>query len=115
MAVPDYQTFMRPLLLLAADGMEHGINNAIGELAEEFGLSEADRSQLLPSGLGSVLANRVSWAKTYLMKAGALEDTKSTFLHNGSGKGPSSRIPRWDQFADFAEVSGVHRLPTARG
>ena len=76
MAVPDYQTFMRPLLLLAADGMEHGINNAIGELAEEFGLSEADRSQLLPSGLGSVLANRVSWAKTYLMKAGALEKTR---------------------------------------
>lgn len=76
MAVPDYQTFMRPLLLLAADGMEHGINNAIGELAEQFHLSDEDRSQLLPSGLGTVLANRVSWAKTYLMKAGALEKTR---------------------------------------
>jgi restriction system protein len=76
MAVPDYQTFMRPLLLLAADGAEHGINEAIGNLADEFRLPEEDRSQLLPSGLGTVLANRVSWAKTYLMKAGALEKTR---------------------------------------
>ena len=61
---------------LAADGAEHGINQAIGNLADEFRLPEEDRSQLLPSGLGTVLANRVSWAKTYLMKAGALEKTR---------------------------------------
>lgn len=76
MAVPDYQTFMRPLLLLAADGDEHGVSNVIAKLAEQFCLSEEDRSQLLPSGLATVLANRVSWARTYLMKAGALEKTR---------------------------------------
>lgn len=76
MAVPDYQTFMRPLLLLSADGEEHSIRNAINELADQFRLSAEDRSEVLPSGLGTVLANRVSWAKTYLMKAGALEKTR---------------------------------------
>jgi restriction system protein len=94
MAVPDYQAFMRPLLALAADGQEHGIRDAINRLADQFKLSEDDRSLLLPSGLESVLTNRVSWAKTYLNKAGALEKTKRAhFRITGRGKELLAQYP----------------------
>jgi restriction system protein len=94
MAVPDYQSFMRPLLLLASSGAEQSINDAINRLADEFQLSKEERSQLLPSGLGTVLANRVSWAKTYLLKAGALEKTEGLTSVSPTGDANCSAIIR---------------------
>lgn len=67
---------MRPLLALAADGTEQSIKDAIGRVADEFRLSKEEQSAPLPSGLGTIFSNRVSWAKTYLLKAGALEKTR---------------------------------------
>jgi len=75
-AIPDYQTFMRPLLEFGADGTEKNIKDAIANMAERFGLSEEEREQLLPSGKQRILDNRVHWARTYLDKAGALRRTR---------------------------------------
>ncbi len=69
MAVPDYQSLMLPLLKIAGDGNEHSHNEAIEKLAQQFGLSENDRDELLPSGTQRKFDNRVSWARTYLQKA----------------------------------------------
>jgi len=71
--VPDFQTLMLPLLRLAADGKEHTLGAAIGQLAQEFQLSEEERSELLPSGKQPRLNNRVGWCTTYLKKAGLLK------------------------------------------
>jgi restriction system protein len=46
MPVPDYQSFMRPLLAFAADGGEKNITDAIEALATEFNLSPQDREEL---------------------------------------------------------------------
>ncbi len=73
MAVPGYQEFMLPLLRLAADGQEHTISSAMDVLAEQFGISEADRELMLPSGLQTRFYNRVTWAVTYLCKSLLLE------------------------------------------
>jgi restriction system protein len=51
MAVPDYQSLMLPLLNIAGDGNEHSLNEAIERLAQQIGLSEIDRNELLPSGM----------------------------------------------------------------
>lgn len=72
MPIPDYQTLMRPLLQLAADGQEHKLRDATLTLAEQFQLSEAERTAILPSGTQSVFGNRVGWARSYLKQAGAL-------------------------------------------
>src|SRR4029077_17501292 len=48
----------------------------INHLALEFGLTEEERQQLLPSGKQSSFSNRVAWAKSYLIQAGLLEATK---------------------------------------
>jgi restriction system protein len=73
MAIPDYQSCMLPLMHFVADGQEHSLAEAIETLAREFGLSEEERRELLPSGRQPRFDNRVGWAKTYLQKAGLLE------------------------------------------
>lgn len=87
MAVPDYQSFMRPLLVYAEDGKEKRIGEAINALADRLNISEADRQTMLPSGKQTLLANRVHWARTYLAKAGALKNTRrSHFIVTERGK-----------------------------
>lgn len=49
MAVPDYQSFMLPLLRFAADGMEHNQSEAKDALSRHFNITESDRREMLPS------------------------------------------------------------------
>jgi restriction system protein len=76
MAIPDYQTLMRPLLAYAQDGGEKYIRAAFDVLAAEFLLTPEERQQMLPSGKQVIFENRVHWARTYLDKAGAIERTR---------------------------------------
>lgn len=73
MTIPDYQTLMLPLLRLAARDTEVDLRTATTRLADEFALTEAERARLLPSGRQTIIANRVHWAGTYLVKAGLLD------------------------------------------
>jgi restriction system protein len=75
MAVPDYQTFMLPVLRYAAARPNEAIpiKVLLGAMAQEFALSEEDLNEMLPSGVSTTLGNRVAWARTYLKKAGLLE------------------------------------------
>ena len=69
MPIPDYQTLMLPVLRLAARG-ETRVPALEEELSQEFGLTQSERDQLLPSGRQKVLQNRTHWAKFYMSKAG---------------------------------------------
>jgi restriction system protein len=60
MAVPDFQSFFRPLLEVAADGEEHSLKEARERIAIDFNLSEEDLAELLPSGTQTKLDNRVA-------------------------------------------------------
>lgn len=73
--IPDYQSLMRPVLACAAAG-ETKIGDAVEQLADKLGLTPDERAQLLPSGKQTMFANRVHWAKTYLVKAGLAEGTR---------------------------------------
>lgn len=73
MAVPDFQSFMRPLLAYHADGEEHKIASTRGAMADLFDLSPEERSERIPSGRVTYLQNRVGWAATYLYRAGLLQ------------------------------------------
>jgi restriction system protein len=73
MAVPEYQVFMLPLLKLASDQQDHTLSEAYDSLAQELGISDAERSELLPSGRQSRFDNRAGWARTYLKKAGLID------------------------------------------
>lgn len=76
MAIPDYQSLMRPLLEMAAGGDQLLFRDAVERLSSQFGLSDEERSELLPSGTYPVFANRVGWARSYLKQAGLLAAPK---------------------------------------
>ncbi|WP_306753310.1 restriction endonuclease [Paracoccus actinidiae] len=77
--VPDYQSLMPMVLRLAARG-EVRIRDAVQELAETLKLDAQARATLLPSGRQTLFANRVHWAKTYLAKAGLIQNTRRGFF-----------------------------------
>ncbi|MEW6056156.1 MAG: restriction endonuclease [Bdellovibrionota bacterium] len=72
MPIPDYQTIMLPLLKLVAIKKAISIREATDFIANEFKLSDAERSAVLPSGKQEIIVNRVAWARTYMKKAGLL-------------------------------------------
>jgi len=71
---------MLPLLKLAADGQPHSLAEAREALATQFGLTQADRDEPLPSGTQSKFSNRVAWAKSYLQQAGLLTSPKRGYF-----------------------------------
>jgi restriction system protein len=73
LSIPDFQSLMLPLLKYAADGKLHSMIQARNALANEFQLSDEELAVRLPSGRQTTFANRVAWAKVYLVRAGILE------------------------------------------
>ena len=72
MTIPDYQTLMLPVLRIAALGQTR-VPDVAEQIANELGLSDEERNQLLPSGRQRLLHNRIHWAKFHMSKAGLLD------------------------------------------
>lgn len=72
MAVPDFQSLMRPTLAVHQDRKPHTAADLRDRLAAEMQISDEDRAVMLPSGGQPVFANRVAWAVTHLAQAGLL-------------------------------------------
>lgn len=110
MAIPDYESLMLPVLKKAAEG-EIKVGDAVEQLASELGLTQDERSQLLPSGRQTTFANRVHWAKTYLKQAGLLDLTRRAhFAISDRGRDVLATNPQridnellgqFDEFKDF--------------
>lgn len=115
--IPDYQGFMLPILRFASDLEEHSVAEARSNVADQLGLSESERSEMLPSGQQKVYANRLGWAKTYLEQAGLLEKTRRGFFRiTARGIELLNRRPtlltmddlkRFDEFNEFLDRSRV--------
>ncbi|NLN60259.1 MAG: hypothetical protein GX147_06070 [Deltaproteobacteria bacterium] len=76
MAIPDFQSVMLPLLEFCADGQEYTNRQAIDAMSQEFGLTEEEQKQLLPSGQQRIFENRVAWARAHMKMADLVENTK---------------------------------------
>ncbi len=85
MAIPDYQTLMLPVLTIAGEG-ETRVPGAAQIIADQLGLSDDEREEMLPSGKQRLLHNRVHWAKFYMSKARLIESPKrGTFVASPAG------------------------------
>lgn len=80
MPIPDYQTIMLPLLKLTQDGQEHKVKDAYESIADHFGLSAQEKTEVLPSGGTRIIVSRVSWAATYLKKSKLLEAPRRGYI-----------------------------------
>ncbi len=76
MAIPDFQTVMRPILCSLKDGQERSSSWIYGQISDEFGLSPQEREELLPSKRQPVLNNRVAWALFHMKSAVLVESPK---------------------------------------
>ena len=72
MAIPDYQSLMRPVLETLSDGRVRAMRDLTEEISDRLSLSDEDRRQTIASGM-SLIANRVHWSVTYLFKARAVD------------------------------------------
>lgn len=117
MPIPDYQSIMLPLLQFASDGQEHSLRETIEALADEFNLTDEERSELLPSGQQAVFDNRVGWARTYLKKAGILETTRRGYyritergqqiLRQKPSKINTTFLRQFPEFAEFQRTARI--------
>lgn len=111
--IPDYQTCMLPLLKYAEDKNEHKFSDAVEYLSDEFALTKEERKELLPSKTQDVITNRIGWARTYLKKAGLLEDTRRGYfkiterglsvLSENLEKLSTKYLQKFDEFIAFRE------------
>ena len=111
--IPDYQTCMLPLLKYAEDKNEHKFSDAVEYLSDEFALTKEERKELLPSKTQDVITNRIGWARTYLKKAGLLEDTRRGYfkiterglsvLSENLEKLSTKYLQKFDEFIAFHE------------
>ena len=96
MTLPKYDQLMLPLMKLLK--MQHEpirIAEAARMLADNSGLTEDELAQTLPSGK-YIFADRVSWAKTYLVKAGLIHQPKRGYCEL-SKKGKELDLTLLDQ------------------
>ena len=73
MAVPDFQSLMRPCLAVHQDRQPHTPTDLRDRLAAQMHVSAEDRALMLPSGRQSLFANRLAWAVTHMAQAGLLD------------------------------------------
>jgi restriction system protein len=119
--IPDYQSLMLPVLRFAEDGKEHRFGELLEPLGKQFGLTEAEMTQLLSSGKQTVFNNRVHWAKTYLAQAKLLENTRHghfrltergrEVLRESPARVDVPFLHRFTEFNEFKERSRASQNP----
>jgi restriction system protein len=114
--IPDYQSIMLPLLKVVSDRQEYTVRDIIEKLSEQFGLTDEERKELLPSGQQAVFDNRVGWARTYMKKAGLLETPRrATVVITQRGLDVLAQNPQeinarfLRQFPEFVEFQTTKR------
>lgn len=95
---------------------------AAEKIANQLGLSEAEREVMLPSGAQRLLHNRIHWAKFYLAKAGLIVSPKrGVFTASAAGKDLLSTNPdkidvetlkHYPAFVEFHSASATASSPS---
>lgn len=111
MSIPDYQSFMHPLLSTIKDGKEYDLKTVKTKLIEKYNLTEDDLREKIPSQRAFLFDNRLGWANTYLKKAGLISSNKrgylqiteegKEFLNKHANKITVSDLKKIKQFLEF--------------
>lgn len=120
MAVPDFQTLMRPVLAVLAEGRRSSAELRAA-VAERLQLADTDLEAKLPSGRQTVFANRVAWANVYLQRAhcvarvkrGVYEATERgrALLEGEGGRIDMRTLAQFDEYREW--VAGSRRTGDA--
>lgn len=81
MTVPDFQSLMLPTLQALSGDQESSMRELRERVAEGLELTPNDLLLRVPSGRQTLLANRVSWAITYMYRAGLVARVRRGVYH----------------------------------
>jgi len=115
-AVPDYQTLMRPTLAALSDGRPQTRSQLREVVAPAAGVFGDDLLEMLPSRKATVFGSRVGWALTYMSQAGLITRPKRGVyvIRPGPASPPSAPRPGGQQgSATVPRVLGIQE-PTQR-
>lgn len=110
MPIPKYNEFYGAVLNFLSDGMEHSSREMIGPISDAFSLTAEERAEKLPSQRQTAVSNRISWARTYLKKAGLIASPKrGVFVITDRGLAALASgeeigygyLPQFESFRDF--------------
>lgn len=114
---------MRPVLELYGDGQVHRLREVADLVADQFKLSVDERAMRISSGT-LIYVNRVSWAHTYLRKAGLLEsvetgvnkitDTGKRVLADSNEDIDNKFLSQFESFRDFRSKTKKDELGSNR-
>ena len=125
MSIPDFQSFMLPILKLSGDSQERSLAESRDALAEVLGVTDEERKELLPSGTQAIFNNRVAWACIYLYNAGLLERPKRGFykitdrglnvLKENPPKVDVKFLNQFPEFVKFRETKKEEKVGSGEG
>ena len=87
MAIPKYYEMYHAFLSCLSDGMVHTNKDIREYVIKEFGITDGEAAELLPSGKQRILDNRIGWCRAYLKKAELIESpARAQFFITEKGK-----------------------------
>lgn len=112
MPIPDFQTLMLPVLRHVGDGSSHSFASVVDAMRKEFLLTDEEMAIQLPSGRAPLFYNRVAWAKTYLKRAGLIDQIKRGELHiSPSGQAELAKHPIKIDLRYLQTISPIASVP----
>ncbi len=115
MGVPKHFEMHKPFLECVKDGKVYTLKNVCSYIIKYFNLTQEDLKELVPSGRQSKFENRVSWAGTYLKKAGLINSlSRANYVITNDGlnvlkENPdvinSKYLMRFESFRNFQNIS----------
>lgn len=121
---PPFQTFLKPMLMLAKDG-EVNVRNSADSIADQLGLSPSARLETTKGGNQRRYVDRTHWAATYLRQAGLLITTRRGYVNitdegvvfNNKHQNSISNADLFilPAFKEFQERRGTRKLPSNEG
>lgn len=120
MAVPTYEAMMRPTLKVLADRGLQPFRQLAELVADEMQVEDVDRVTTIDSGQ-AVYVNRVGWAVTYLVQAGAIRrpqrgvaeitDRGQELLSTVVGPISNANLTKFEGFQEFRKRSKRRTKP----
>jgi restriction system protein len=84
MTIPEYPRLMQPVLhTLEETSRDMAFEPLMKSVGARLGLTAQERAMPLPSGNGTVFANRLQWALAYLERSGAVEERDGRYRPAG--------------------------------
>ncbi|MDX2268795.1 MAG: restriction endonuclease [Bryobacter sp.] len=118
MAIPDFQSFLLPVLRIVEKNGQIEVSKVFQPLALEFSLTPEDLAEKLNSGTQTRYQNRVYWAVVHLRKAGLIESPqrgllkitsrgRSLLATNGEARITLRTLDQYPEYVEFRSSSAT--------